>query len=81
MNAFKMPEPIGTYDVTHIGPFRSRIIEVTETSLADGKYDIFTADQLRQAAHDALEMASRISEKHFHTTTAKQIRALKEQIK
>jgi len=80
MSKFKMPEPIGTYDVTHIGPFRSRLTEVTETSLADGKYDIFTADQLRQAAHDALEMAAlRLqSDNDNHSAV---IRALKEQIK
>jgi len=89
MSKFKMPEPIGTYDVTHIGPFRSRTIDVTETSLAEGKYDIFTADQLRQAVIDALEMAAQLCDNKNGTLGAKYqgdvyaeaIRALKEQIK
>lgn len=80
MTQFKMPEPIGSYDVTHIGPFRSRIIDVTEPSLPDGKYDIYTADQLRQAARDALEMAAVRLESDNDNHSAI-IRALKEQIK
>ena len=56
----KMPDPIGSYDVTHIGPFRSRLIDVTETSLQDGKYDIFTTEQMKQYGRDLLEEAARL---------------------
>jgi len=66
MNVFKMPEPNGA-----LYEYKSR----------QGKpFVYYTADQLRQAAHDALEMAAlRLqSDNDNHSAV---IRALKEQIK
>ena len=69
----KMPEPVGVYEevvgIEELHDFRKEIIEMR---------DAYSAEQMKQYGRDLLEEAARISEKYFHSTTAKQIRKLKE---
>jgi len=81
MSGFKMPEPVGaTYTIAGI--------QHCSLTVSGPDTDLHTADQLRQALIDALEMAAIRCEKFGKTLEhddggnyAEEIRALKEQIK
>jgi len=63
----KMPEPF-----THYRHYDEQVQPFADENTVP-LYD-------KQALIDLLEAAARISEKHFHSTTAKQIRGMKEKL-
>ena len=80
MTTFTMPKPIAWgWPNDEYPELIFDVICPDEHDRDEGSYTIqlYTAEALR----DVLEQAARVCEKHFHSTTAKSIRAMKDQIK